>query len=157
MATNIHLVNIIAMKITGKNILDIVQFLLILLWVYAASSKLLNYPHFKIQMHIQTLPARLSDALVYTVPSLELLAAIFLLFSKTKLAGLYLSLILMILFTGYVGLVILNFFGRTPCSCGGVLKQLGWNLHFFFNLFYLLLTITGICILQGREGKPTIN
>lgn len=152
MVAIIHLVKTIAMKITGKNILGVVQFLLILLWVYVAASKLFNYPHFKIQMRIQALPGWLSETLIYTLPFTEILAAMLLLFDKTKLAGLYLSLFLMILFTGYVGLVITNFFGRVPCSCGGVLKELGWKLHFLLNVFYMLLTITGIYLYRERRA-----
>ncbi|MDB5114932.1 MAG: hypothetical protein JWQ79_424 [Mucilaginibacter sp.] len=133
-------------------LLQFILFLLILLWIYTASSKLLNFAHFKLQMRIQILPHWLSRPLVYVLPPSEIIAGLLLLFSRTRLAGLYLSFFLMCLFTGYVGMVISNYFGRTPCSCGGVLQFLGWRLHFAFNLLYLLFTATGIYIVN-RERR----
>jgi hypothetical protein len=59
-------------------------------------------------------------------------------------------------FTGYVGLILVNYFGRVPCSCGGVLKIMGWKTHFVFNLFFLLLTVTGIYI-TNRERRQAGN
>ena len=66
------------------------------------------------------------------------------------------ALILMMLFTGYAGLVLAHYFGQVPCSCGGVLKNMGWTTHFVFNLFFLLLTAMGIYITyreRRRSGK----
>ncbi|MGF7080448.1 MauE/DoxX family redox-associated membrane protein [Mucilaginibacter sp. UYCu711] len=140
------------MKTVNKTILDIIIFLLIILWVYSASSKLLDFGHFKVQMSAQTIPLWMAKGLVYTLPPLEIVTGILLLNKGTLTIGLYLSAIMMAIFTGYVGLVILHFFNRIPCSCGGVIAFLGWNVHFLFNLFYLLLTIWGTYIVY-RERR----
>jgi len=142
------------MKNRSSGYLEAVIFLLVLLLVYTAVSKLLNFDHFKVQMRIQTLPFWLSGILVYTLPPIELAAAVLLLMRRTKLYGLFLSLALMTVFTGYVALVLLNFFGRIPCSCGGVLQHLGWGPHFFLNIFYLLLTASGIYVIY-RERRTS--
>lgn len=131
-----------------STIIDIISFLLILLFVYTAASKLLDFKHFKIQMYIQTIPHKVSTALIWTLPSIEIIVALLLLFDKTRLFGLYLSSILLILFTGYITLVLLGYFGRMPCSCGGVITSLGWKNHLLFNLFFLLLSILGIYIIN---------
>jgi putative oxidoreductase len=57
----------------------------------------------------------------------------------------------MTVFTGYVILVLINFFGRVPCSCGGVIQVLGWKTHMVFNLFFLLLTGLGILIITKKR------
>ena len=132
--------------------MEIIVFLLVLLWVYTASSKLMEFHHFKAQMHNQTLPAWVEDLLIRTVPATEIVAAALLLYPKWRPAGFYLSAALMTLFTGYIGLVLANYFGRVPCSCGGVLRILNWPAHFIFNLFFLLLTILGIYLLN-RERR----
>ncbi|MGY3212455.1 MauE/DoxX family redox-associated membrane protein [Mucilaginibacter sp. HD30] len=122
---------------------ELIIFLLVLLWIYTASSKLMDFHHFKAQMHNQTLPRYLADILIYTLPPVEILAALLLVFQATRQAGFYLSALLMLLFTAYIGLVLLNYFGRVPCSCGGVLRMMNWKQHFLFNLFFLLLTVYG--------------
>jgi putative oxidoreductase len=134
------------------NIIDIISFLFILLFVYTAMSKLLDFGHYKGQMYNQTLPHNVATVLIWTLPGIEIVTASLLLFETTRLSGLYLSGTLMFLFTGYITLVLLNYFGRVPCSCGGVIKALGWKLHLVFNLFFLLLSFLGIFIFN-RERR----
>ena len=118
--------------------------LLILLWVYTAFSKLIDIAEFKRQLANQTFGKTTSDLLLWFIPISEILAALLLLFRKTRLAGLTLSAVLMLLFTGYIGLVLLNFYERVPCSCGGVLKEMGWHLHFWFNLYFFAISSMGV-------------
>jgi putative oxidoreductase len=147
--------NKIGMKKSPAILIQVIRFLLILLWVYVSTTKLLEFDHFKIQMQIQTLSGWLSHSLVYVLPATELSAAALLFFRKTFIVGLFLSLILMILFTGYIGLVLCNYFGRMPCSCGGVLSSLNWKSHLLFNIFFLLLTSCGLYIVyrERRVGQ----
>jgi len=135
---------------------DMITLLLIFLFVYTASSKLMDFGQFKVQMHHQAIPHRAVQVLIYILPVTEIVAAALLLFPKTRLWGLYMAFVLMVLFTGYAGLVLVNYFGHIPCSCGGVLKYMGWKSHFFFNLFFLLLTVIGIYITH-RERRQTAN
>jgi putative oxidoreductase len=135
-----------------KTVIDIISFLLILLFIYTAVSKLLDFDQFKGQMYNQTLPHSVATVLIWTLPEIEILTGLLLLFEKTKLYGFYLSLALMLLFTGYITLVLLNYFDRVPCSCGGVIKSLGWKMHLIFNLLFLLLSILAIFILN-RERR----
>lgn len=143
------------MKKSSPYLIEAIRFLIILLWVYASVSKLAEFDHFKKEMAIQTIPALLSGSLVYLLPAAELSAAALLFIHSTLRHGLYASLILMLVFTGYIGLVLANYFGRTPCSCGGVLSRLNWNMHFIFNLFVLLLILSGIYLTdrERREGR----
>jgi putative oxidoreductase len=137
-----------------NHILNVISALLILLFVYTAMSKLLDFEQFKSQMYNQTLPHEMATALIWTLPEIEILTTMLLLFERTRSLGFYLSGILMVLFTGYIGLVLLNYFGRVPCACGGVIKALGWKMHLMFNLFFLLLTGLGIFI-DYRERRTT--
>lgn len=77
------------------------------------------------------------------VPTAELLVAALLLPDKTSKAGLIGSLVLMILFTLYVGYV-LAFTTSRPCTCGGIIRQLSWPAHLVFNIAFLLLSVMGI-------------
>jgi hypothetical protein len=138
------------------HILNTVTLLLIFLFVYTASNKLMDFGQFKVQMHNQTIPHWMAQALIYSLPEIEIMVSVLLLIHKIRLLGFYIAFALMILFTGYAGLVLVNYFGHAPCSCGGVLKTMGWKTHFVFNLFFLLLTAIGIYITY-RERRQSAN
>jgi putative oxidoreductase len=118
--------------------------LLILLFVYTALSKWLAFDDFKAQMHNQEVASWVADGLVWLLPPVEIMAALLLLFEPSRYAGFWMSFILMAVFTGYIGLVVAGYYERTPCSCGGVLKSMGWTAHLLFNCFFLLLSLFSI-------------
>jgi hypothetical protein len=109
----------------------------ILLWIYTAGSKLINFQSYKQEMSLQVFSPDFAAILVYAIPFIEILCVILLLIKKTNTSGLGLSLLLMLAFTGYILLIISGYFPNTPCSCGGVIKAMGWKTHLIFNLFFL--------------------
>jgi len=121
-------------------LIECVCALLILLFLYASVSKFLDFKTFIDQMNNQPLPNSWTPFLVWAIP---------------LLVGLYTSLILMILFTFYTGIVLLHFFPYIPCSCGGVIQKLTWNQHLVLNLFYVGLAGLGI-VLQRRMHSNSI-
>lgn len=129
-----------------KWLLEAIVLLLFILFVYAATSKLIDFKRFSFQMDSQPFDDRFTPWLVFGVPLTEFVIAAMLIFKRTLLAGLWASLILMLLFTGYIILIKLNYFGKIPCSCGGVISQLNWTQHLFFNLFFVLISIAGIVL-----------
>jgi putative oxidoreductase len=134
---------------TKQQSLTIIIVLLILLWSYTAGSKLIDLQEFKRQLYNQTFGINLANLLLWLIPITEITAALLLIIQKTRLLGLTLSLVLMSLFTGYIALVLLDYYERTPCSCGGVLQALGWEEHFYFNLFFFSISIIGIYLQQN--------
>lgn len=119
-------------------------FFLIVLFTYAAMSKWLNMDAHLYAMRNQPFSRLVNNFLAYALPLSEMITACLLLLTATRLIGLYLSVILLTLFTGYVAMVLLNFFGRIPCSCGGVIALLGWKEHLLFTILCLLISITAI-------------
>ena len=117
--------------------------LLIFLFAYASSSKLLDYPNFKIQMGQSPLLSPFADWLPAGVLLIEIVLCILLALPKGRLAGLYGSFTLLVLFTAYI-YAVLHFSDYVPCSCGGILEQLGWREHLVFNLSFVLLTAGGV-------------
>jgi len=142
------------MKNLNPLILKSITFVLILLWVYTAASKLQDFGHFQAQMYKQALPHFLSTVLIWTLPVSEFVIAVLLIFEKSQRTGLLISAVFMFAFTCYVGLALLHVFGKVPCSCGGVIRGMGWKLHFFFNLFFLLLSILAIKIINRERSTP---
>ena len=118
--------------------------LLILLWVYAAGSKLLDYKTSRQQMLNQVFPDFIGHILAWAVPLVELLAAGLLMSNRTLIAGLNLSLFLLLQFTIYISVVMTGLFGRIPCSCGGILEEMTWGQHLMFNLLFLILNLIAL-------------
>ncbi len=144
--------NAAVQRANHRKILVVIASLLVLLFVYTAVSKLLVFDVFKKQMVNQAIPSWLSAALIWTLPEIELLTSVLLLTQRFRMAGLWLSLVLMSLFTAYIAYILTGLAGRQPCSCGGVLQVLGWKAHLVFNIFFLLLSVTGIYI-ANRERR----
>jgi putative oxidoreductase len=120
--------------------------LFILLFVYTAISKLIDFEEFERQMYKQAIPHLLAGIIIWTLPAIEIFTAFLLLSPKARFAGFVLSALLMAVFTGYVSLAVLHVFPRVPCSCGGVIKGMGWKIHLVFNLIFLLVSVSGVYI-----------
>ena len=133
-------------------LIECISALLIMLFLYASLSKFLDFTTFTGEMNNQPLPKSWTPFLVWFIPCSEILMCIALLFERTRLWGFYASLGFMSLFTIYSIFIILNFFGRIPCSCGGVIKRLTWRQHIVLNLFFVALSIAGI-ILQRKKSS----
>ena len=140
------------MKNLSQTLIAILISMLVVLWCYASVNKLIEFSHFRHEMINQVIPRPLSEVLVYLIPVSELTAAIFLCKESLRWPGLCLSLFLMTVFTAYIALVYFNFFNRVPCSCGGILKSMGWGTHLIFNLSFLLITLSAIYLYQ-RERR----
>ncbi|MCR8560428.1 hypothetical protein KXD93_22430 [Mucilaginibacter sp. BJC16-A38] len=129
--------------------------LLILLFVYAAASKLLNFGDFRGQLNSQVFSTADAGVLVYVLPAAELIVALLLLFPRTMAAGLQLSLALLVLFSGYIALALLHFWQHVPCPCGGILSRMPWPVHLALNLLFICLNITAIIIQQKERRAVT--
>jgi len=135
----------------SKFFAQVCLFLLIILWVYAAISKLADFPRFQREMNNQRLWPAVKVFLTYCLPPIEIATAVLLTFSPSLLKGLYTSLILLTLFTGYIALALLNFFKHVPCPCGGILTNMSWMTHLIFNILLIILTIYPILIIKRKE------
>jgi len=118
--------------------------LLIILWIYAAGSKLLEYNSFKHQLSMQHFPFKIEETLVWLLPSFEILTAILLISTSTIRYGLIASTLLLTIFTIYITLIITGIYDNAPCSCGGVLSMLSWKSHLVFNISFLAINVWAI-------------
>ncbi|WP_373614519.1 MauE/DoxX family redox-associated membrane protein [Mucilaginibacter sp. OAE612] len=132
--------------------------LLIMLFIYAALSKLLTFSDFRQQLYNQNFSHGFAAFLTYFLPGAEIITAGFLCFKRTVLAGLFLSAILLVAFTGYISLVMLHYWDRMPCSCGGILSHMSWTAHLIFNWFFLILNLIAIYLqLPERKQQPLLT
>lgn len=141
-------------KFIKNNIVTVICYLFILLFVYAAVSKLLDLENFQVQIRQSSLLSVFGNWVSWGVIILEIIIAILLCFQNTRLLGLFMSLFLMIMFTAYI-VIILNFSPYVPCSCGGVLEVLGWKEHLVFNVFIIGMALLGI--FKQKKQKHGFN
>lgn len=124
---------------------SLICYLFIVLFIYAAVSKLMDFETFQTQLGQSPLLASYAIPISYGIIAIELVTAIFLMFERFRAFALQISLFLMVMFTTYI-VIILHFTAFTPCSCGGVLEKMGWTEHLIFNGVFVGLSIIAIMI-----------
>ena len=139
------------MKLNSEATSQVITGLLVLLCVYTAVSKLADWEAFEYQISKQPLPEWFNDLLVWVLPIAELTTSLLLLLRATRKIGLLISFVIMMSFTVYVGLAVLNVFGEVPCSCGGVLQSLSWEAHLVFNVVFLGIATVGLWIVRNDQ------
>lgn len=143
-------------KILPKNhhvIVQIISYLYVLLFIYTAISKLLDFENFGIQLAQSPLLSAYAGFIAPFVIIVELLIVLLLCFKATRLMGLYASLFLMVAFTVYIYL-ILNYSDFIPCSCGGIIEELSWTEHLVFNIGFIVLALVAIVWTEKGKGTP---
>jgi hypothetical protein len=134
-----------ALQIQKKRIEEGCAFLLILLFVYTATGKLLRHDLFRFQLNGYPWIAAFAGWLAWSVPAIELIITVLLVSTRARNLGFYASFGLLLLFTGYL-VTMLGTQRHLPCACGGVLRQLTWRQHVVFNLFFLAISTIGIVL-----------
>lgn len=128
-----------------------VALLFVMLFTYAAVSKILDFENFQVQLGQSPLLSAFAGLVAYAIPTAELVISCLLLSSRYRMIGLFTAYCLMSMFTAYI-YIILNYSSFIPCSCGGILEDLSWNQHIIFNVAFIILAGTGL-LASGRE-KP---
>lgn len=116
--------------------------LLLLLWVPTSIHKLIDFESFKNDIYRQPISLSLSNLIIYSLPIIELLTAFLIVTPKYRLFGFIASTFLMTVFTLYIASALLNVWDRLPCGCGLIIAHLNWQEHLWFNIVFLILSIT---------------
>ena len=124
----------------------------ILLFCYAAISKIMDFEKFQIQMTESPLLSAFAGFLPYVLIISEFIIAGLLCYRITQNAGLLASFILMLFFTGYIAHMLLTS-ENLPCSCGGILEKMSWTQHLYFNIGCAVLAAIALGI-NIRNSRP---
>jgi uncharacterized membrane protein YphA (DoxX/SURF4 family) len=135
-------------------ITEIISFLFIVLFVYAAMNKLLDVEKFRVQIGQSPLLTTMAPFVAWLIPISEIIIAIMLAIPRIRIVGMYFSFSMMVMFTAYI-VAILSLSDHIPCSCGGVLEKLGWTEHLVFNIAFILLALTGIILSADSERNSS--
>lgn len=136
-----------------ETIIDIISAVFVVLFVYAAGSKLMDYGKFRVQLSQSPLLTVFAGIVVWLVPAVEITVAALLITIRFRLIGLYATFTLMVMFTAYI-VAITQFSDYVPCSCGGVLEKLSWNQHLVFNIIFTALAFVAV-LYYPKEASST--
>jgi putative oxidoreductase len=116
--------------------------LLLMLWAYAAVSKINEYDKFVLHMQLAPVPLMgfLGPTLGWFLPTIELLLVGMLLTDRYRNLGLLCSFALLVVFEGYIVIMLLSGLDL-PCTCGGLISKLQWKEHLVFNAVFMLISI----------------
>ncbi|MBK5214929.1 MAG: hypothetical protein JJE55_14880 [Flavobacteriaceae bacterium] len=140
-----------------RNAAVVVSYMFVLLFLYAATSKLLDFETFTVQLAQSPLLSAYAGIIAWLIPGIEIAIAILLMVPKFRTLALYAAFTLMVMFTAYI-YIILNLSDFIPCSCGGVLEKLSWRQHLIFNVVFIVLAAVAIALTDSwGQKKKTIS
>lgn len=128
---------------------QLTAWLIIVLFVYTASDKLLNLKDFTEFLVRLDYIGGYGNLLAILIPVAEIGIALILLIPALRMTGLYMALGLMLAFTLYLIHMRLT---RThlPCHCGGAISKLTWLQHIWFNLGLMVLLTFSVLRLHKK-------
>ncbi|WP_159727992.1 MauE/DoxX family redox-associated membrane protein [Sphingobacterium sp. 18053] len=126
-------------------VLHVLTFALLCLWIYVGSKKVFTYAEFRASMIRQPFADQYGIILSYILPAVELATGILFIFEGTKRLGFWLTLILMLVFSGYVILALRDTWGSIPCDC--ILEfPISWKAHLCVNGLITIACAVGLLI-----------
>lgn len=134
-------------------IVEVICLLYVLLFVYAAVTKLLDFENFQVQLGQSPLLSAFAIWVSYLVPLTELIIALMLLTARFRSIALLGAFGLMTMFSAYI-FIILHYSSFVPCSCGGILEKMTWNIHLVFNIVFVVLAALAIVLdFKNKDQK----
>lgn len=131
------------MKALNANSLQLTAaVILIVLFGYTAVSKILAYDKFIFQLRLVQMPivASLAPLIGVLIPAIELVIVWMLCKDNLRIKGLYASFLLLLVFEIYITTMLLTG-EKLPCTCGGIISQMGWKTHLVFNAVFMIISI----------------
>ena len=133
--------------------IELVKYLLAILFIYAGTYKISDIGLFASQMYQSPL---LSSSLVscfsFGIPLVEILIGLLLLISKKlEYALLWTSFSLMLLFSAYL-IMLFTLYEKPPCACGGILSGMDYPVHIAFNIFFTLISGLALYLYETTES-----
>jgi len=123
--------------------IDIIAFLLIVLFVYEGTNNLLRHAWFALTLESLPHVGSLGGLFSWAVPTAELTVALLLTFSRRRQRALLASLFMMLGFTVYSAWLFWVA-PEFPCNCGGFIQEMTWGFLIPFNLAFAGLAFIGL-------------
>jgi glucan phosphoethanolaminetransferase (alkaline phosphatase superfamily) len=129
------------------------SFMLVLLYCYASTAKLINPRFFRDVMTISPNTRSFVSVLWWAIPVLELSIAVLLIIRQTLFIGFTVSGVLM---AGYV-YAMLTFRFYAPNILGGFLNHVPYRPHVMINLILLIISVGGVLLMIIEKRQKNIK
>jgi len=137
-------------------LVEILAFMFIFLFMYAAVSKLIDIQKFRVQISQSPMLTNISGFISVFVPLIEIGVSVLMIFARTRLLGFIGFFALMVMFTTYI-YIIMNYSEHVPCSCGGILQSMGWRDHLVFNSVFVALGGLAAVLQYNIRGERVVG
>jgi hypothetical protein len=110
---------------------------------------------FKIALQQQPVISTLAPILFWLIPILEISIGVLLAYPSRKVqdAGWKSSIVLISVFTVYIGLGVLGIYANKPCMCLSFMNQISWTTHLIINIVILALSVLGLILNKSYLRK----
>lgn len=133
------------MKRHHLSILITLVFVFILL--YTGLVKINQFNLFKEEIAESPILKPISSWIAWSIPTIEICVSILLLIPLYRLPALYVTMALMIIFTGYF-LITSFLYNHLPCSCGGFIETMSRKNHLLLNITLISLSLINIILVK---------
>jgi uncharacterized membrane protein YphA (DoxX/SURF4 family) len=142
---------------TKSLLIEFARYSFLFLFLYTGYSKLADHANFLAVLSVSPLlNPTLATFFSWVLPLSEIMIGLLLLVPAHTRLSLYLSFVLMLIFTLYL-IYMVSTGERLPCHCGGVISQMSWKQHIFFNLFFCLIAGAAIVALnRNKHPDPPV-
>lgn len=118
---------------------------MLLFWLYVGLDKIWQLAAFRIALQQQPVIGFLAPILFWLLPLIEVGTGVLLALPAGRLQrwGWRASTLLILVFTIYIGLGVLDVYAQKPCMCTSFLSQISWSTHLLINVGLLVLSFVG--------------
>jgi hypothetical protein len=135
------------METTTKNglIYKLLRAAMILFWVYVGMEKLWQLEAFKIALQQQPVIGLFAPVLFWLLPLTEISVGLLLSFPTQRIQGWgwRASILLITVFSIYIGLGVFKVYAKKPCMCTSFLSNISWSTHLLINIALLVISLVG--------------
>jgi len=132
---------------------------MLLFWLYVGLDKIWQLEAFRIALQQQPVIGFLATILFWLLPVLEIGTGILLALPVSRLQrlGWKASTLLILVFTIYIGLGVLDVYAQKPCMCTSFLSQISWSTHLLINVGLLVLSFIGWILHRTLVAQGSIR
>lgn len=124
--------------------------LCVFLFVISAYDKIAEHERFRNGLSKVAIIGSYAYIISWLVPIVEMVVALLLIIPKTQKYGLFGFLLVMIVFTIYIGGMWL-WAEKLPCHCNLIIEKLSWAEHVVFNLAFIGLAACVIWFMKNKQ------
>jgi hypothetical protein len=141
----------------ARTVIEVIASLLIVLFLYAATTQVVSHPTFQSQINRSLSNAALSGIIAWLIPAIQLTMVFLLWRPATRLAAFSCSLAIVSCYTVYLVMMLPGAY-NSFCNCGELWRQARLEINILVNVAIIFLAATAI-ILTGRfkENSPRFS